>query len=844
MKISVENIRFFNLLYKTAGDPMAGGIDELVEKVNTQLGGVDEVIDLGKKYKGILVANVVECIKHPNADKLSLCKIDDNGTNKSVERDKNGLVQVVCGAPNVREGMLVAWIPPGVTVPNTYEKDPFVLEARELRGEISNGMLASASELDISSDHNGIVELGLDRQASPGQPFADVYKLDDYIVDIENKMFTHRPDLFGMLGVARELAGISGQKFTSPDWYKNPIELEKAGDLALEVGNQIPELAPRFMAVAIQGVQVGPSPLWLQINLMRVGIKPVNNVVDLTNYWMHITAQPMHAYDYDKVKALSGGSSPKLVIRNATQDEQLKLLGGKTTKVKSTDIVIATDKQVIALGGVMGGADTEVDHTTKNIILECANFDMYRVRRTSMAHGLFTDASMRFTKGQSPLQCPAVIGKTATDILRICKGKVASEVIDLVGNESFTKKVKSVATTVDFINSLLGLSISETDTSTLLENVEFGIERSVKDIKIHPPFWRTDIETPEDVAEEVGRLYGFNRLPKALPKRVINPATSNALIDLKNRLRQNLSALGANEVLTYNFVHGKLLEKVGQKPENSYKLRNALSPDLQYYRQTLTPNLLDNVHANIKAGHDQFAIFEIGKSHNKIHSTTDDLPDELEMLALTFAEKKPAKDSGSAYFKARKYLDELASKLGIELDYSKTDEKLDYPVTAPYDLKRSALVSDKKSGDLLGIIGEYKNSVCRDFKLPPSVAGFELGLEHILKSVRQNPLNSYEPLAKYPATEQDICLRIDSGLSYKKLLDEITSLAQDNKPKDVNISISPIDIYQDNKVKTRKQITVRIRLQSFERTLTSTVVNELIDQISVGAEKQLGAVRV
>lgn len=839
MKISVENIRFFNLLYKTAGDPMAGGIDELVEKVNTQLGGVDEVIDLGKKYKGILVAKVVSCIKHPNADKLSLCKIDDGGANKSVKRDENSLVQVVCGAPNVKEGMLVAWIPPGATVPSTYEKDPFVLEARELRGEVSNGMLASASELGIGNDRDGIVELGQDRKAEPGQTLADVYKLNDYIIDIENKMFTHRPDLFGMLGVARELAGISGQKFTSPDWYKNPIELEKTSDLALEVDNQIPELAPRFMAVAIQDVQVGPSPLWLQINLMRVGIKPVNNIVDLTNYHMHVTAQPLHAYDYDKVKSLSGGSA-KLVVRNAKDNEQLRLLGGKIIKTKSGDIVIATDKQAIGLGGVMGGADTEVDTSTKNIILECANFDMYAVRRTSMAHGLFTDASMRFTKGQSPLQCPAVIAKAADDILRICSGKIASEVIDNLNSDKANPSYKVVEVSVDYINSILGLKLSESDMLKLLENVEFKIEGSAGKIKIHPPFWRTDIEAPEDVAEEVGRLFGFNKIPKILPTKVINPPAKNELFNLKRILRQTLSNFGANEVLTYNFVHGKLLEKAGQNPKNSYKLRNALSPDLQYYRQTLTPNLLDNVHANIKAGHDQFAIFEIGKSHNKIHSTTDGLPDELEMLALTFAERKPAKDSGSAYFKARKYLDELASKLGIELDYSKTDEKLDYPVTAPFDLKRSALVSDSKSGDLLGIIGEYKNSARKDFKFPPSAAGFELGLEHILKSVRQNPINSYEPLAKYPAIEQDISVSLDSSITYKELFSSIYQSIEQNIDKDVDFKLKPIDIYQGND-KSHKNISLRLRLNSAQRTLQTKEANLLIEKIAQEINNKLNA---
>lgn len=837
MKISVENIRFFNQLNKTVDDPMPNGIDDLVEKINTQLGGVDEVIDLGKKYQGVFAVKVVECVKHPNADKLSLCKIDDNGANKTADRDEKGLIQVVCGAPNVRADMLAAWIPPGATVPSTIDKDPFVLEARELRGKVSNGMLASASELGISNDHNGIVELGLDMKAEPGQAFADVYKLNDYIIDIENKMFTHRPDLFGFMGIARELAGIQGKKFTSPEWYLSPVKLESNSKLSLEVDNQIPDLVPRFMAVAISDIQIGPSPLWLQINLMRVGIKPINNVVDLTNYLMMTTAQPLHAYDYDKVKALGGA---KLIIRKAKDTEKIKALGGKEIKLRADDIVIATDRQVIGIAGVIGGADTEVDDKTKNIILECANFDMYAVRRTSMAHGLFTDASTRFTKGQSPLQCKSVITKTAQDILRICGGEVASDLIDNHEKLNPPKKFE-----VKFINEILGTKLDHKDVEKLLNNVEIGtLAEAGKGLQVQPPFWRTDLEIYQDIAEEVGRLYGFNKLPKKLPARIINPSNSNDLINLKYKLRESLASLGANEVLTYNFLHGNVLEKADQTPEDSYKLRNALSPELQYYRQTITPSLLDKVHSNIKAGYDKFVIFEIGKSHNKIHSSTDGLPDELEMLALVFADRKADKKSGSAYYSARRYLDELTTKLGLNLQYKPADEKMVYPVTAPFDLKRSALVTDESTGTFIGIVGEYKHSVCKNFKLPSNVAGFEIGTTHILEAVSKASQSNYVPLAKYPSIEQDLCLKVDTNISYKEVYDQVLGLAQSNKPEDVNIELSPVDIYQDEKDKQHKQITLRINLVSYERTLTSEIANKLLDEISEGAKKSLKAERV
>ncbi|MBI5357707.1 hypothetical protein HZB74_02570, partial [Candidatus Saccharibacteria bacterium] len=347
-----------------------------------------------------------------------------------------------------------------------------------------------------------------------------------------------------------------------------------------------------------------------------------------------------------------------------------------------------------------------------------------------------------------------------------------------------------------------------------------------------------------DIAEEVRRLYGFNKLPKTLPKRTTSPPEMNDLIELKKTLREVLASLGANEVLTYNFVHGKLLENAGQKPEDSYKLRNALSPELQYYRQTLTPSLLDKVHLNIKAGHDRFVLFEIGKSHNKIHSSTDGLPDELEMLALVFADRKPEKNNGSAYYSARRYLDELFNKLGIVLEYKPADVKMDYPVTAPFDLKRSAVVTDKATSTFIGIIGEYKSGVINNFKLPKAAAGFEIGTTHILEAASKKDKSGYVPLAKYPSTEQDLCLRVEVKVTYKELFDEVSNLAQSNKPGDVNVEISPVDIYQAEKDKTHKQITLRFTLVSYERTLTTDIPNKLLKDIAEGANKSLKAVQV
>jgi len=835
---------------------MPNGIDDLVEKIGAQLGAVEEVIDLGKHYEGIVVVKVVSCEKHPNADKLSLCFVDDGGVVKDVERNADGHVQVVCGAPNVKIGLTVVWIPPGATVPTTYDKDPFVLEARELRGKVSNGMLASPKELALGDSHEGILEITED--IKPGTPFAEVYKLGDYIIDIENKMFTHRPDLFGQLGISREIAGIYGHSFKSPSWYRVDAPLPNSNvqnGLKVELNNEVPELVPRFVLLPIQDIKVGPSPGWMQSVLARIGAKSINNIVDLTNYYTHFSAQPSHAYDYDKVKALSGGDGAQFVVRKSIKGEKLKLLGSKEITLNEGAIMIATDKQAIGLGGVMGGADTEVDENTKNIVLEVANFDMNTIRRMSMSYGLFTDAATRFTKGQSPLQNRAVIAKLAEDVLRFSGGRIAGELIDdnHVPAEVMERGSihKPVETTVGFINERLGLHLNSDEIIKILENVEFRVEGAAAKLIITAPFWRTDIEIPEDIVEEVGRLYGYDKLPLELPKRDLTPAGINEELAFKSRVRNILAKAGANEVLTYSFVHGNLLEKVGQDKDLAFKLNNAISPDLHYYRLSLTPSLLEKVHPNIKAGIDEFAIYELNKVHNKkvMDHNEPEVPFEFSNLSLVFAAnaKKAKERPGAAYYQARKYLDYLLKELGLSskvhfvpLDPARyegsTKQEISY-----YEVNRAASLHVGKIN--IGAIGEYTSSVRSALKLPALCAGFELDLISLQHAAKQDP--QYTPINRFPALEQDITLRSDAKLPYARLVDFMEGqLEGAAKERGYSFDLVALDIFQKDNDEEHKQTTWRITLAHSERTLTTDETNKLLDKISSEATKELNAERV
>ena len=838
-------------------------VGELVARVNQQLGGVEEVIDLKAKYDGARIVRVVECAKHPDADRLSVTKIDDSGAVADVPRDENGLVQVVCGAPNVHADMWAIWLPPKSTVPASFDdEEPFVLDARPLRGVLSQGMLAAADELDIGTDHEGIVEIhehdvpaGVELTA--GARFAETFGLDDYVLDIENKMFTHRPDCFGQLGVAREIAGIFGRKFTSPDWYKEEQKFAGGEGLELEVFNDAPELVPRFMAVAIRDVTVGPSPLWLQCQLVAMGGKPINNIVDATNYIMLMTAQPTHAYDYDKLR----GS--KIGARMARDGEKVSLLNGKEYELTNDDIVIADGEGVIGLAGIMGGTDTEVSSDTKNIVLECANFDMYALRRTAMRHGIFTDALTRFNKGQSPLQNAAVLkqlmgmvgGVQASEVFdnrndrlmviqhdsRVTFGSAGKETISIFDWGAVTGVLVLEST---FVNERLGTEFSPQEICRILKNVEIKAHEEPEpntpyQFEVIAPFWRTDLELPEDIIEEVGRLYSFDKLPRQLPMRSIKPAPRNPRRQLKQAIRQSLSRAGANEVLTYSFVHERVLKNAEQDPSRAYRLSNALSPDLQYYRTSVLPSLLDKVHANIKAGHDEFMLFEIGKIHDKELPLNDEnLPSEQTFVDGVYASKKPR--AGAPFYKARKLVDRLLTDLNVEADFVKIAES-DADVPAPFDGQRSAWIV-AKNGDKLGIVGELSQAVRRNFKLPDYTAAFSLDIEKLQACLTESREHNYRPLSRFPSISQDISLRSSVEISHDELLRAVRQCL--DEPENLHCQIQTLGIYQPKDDAAIKTTTFRLTFTSYQQTLTDAEIKPIMDNIATAALTKLDAERV
>ncbi|MBC7512764.1 phenylalanine--tRNA ligase subunit beta [Candidatus Saccharibacteria bacterium] len=806
-------------------------VPELVAKINSQLGQVENVIDLGSRYEGAIIVKVVTCENHPNADKLSVCSVDDGS---------GELIQVVCGAPNVRAGIFAVWLKPGMTVPSTAEdKEPFVLGTRELRGIMSNGMLAAGDELAINNDHDGIIEiterdLAAGRTLQAGMSFAEAFDLNDTLIDIENKMFTHRPDLFGQLGVAREIAGIQNIPFNDPDWYWNEPAFVDASELELVIFNDTPEKVPRLMAVAMSNVSIAPSPLWLQTTLLRWGSKSINNIVDMTNYVMLLSAQPTHAYDYDKLRGATLGA------RMAKPGETITLLNGKTYTLNEDDIVMADADGPIGLAGIMGGGESEVDESTTRIVIEVANFNMYAVRKSAMRHGVFTDALSRFNKGQSPLQNSRVLARLLEDVSTVSGATQASPVFD---NYHVNPKILNESTSsgsmilpAAFINARLGLDLDSAKIGELLRNVHFAcLSEDDGQLNITAPFWRTDIELPEDIVEEVGRLHGFDKLSRELPQRSILAVPTNPNLTLKQTVRQQLSKAGANEVLTYSFVHERLLDKTGQDKQRAYKLSNALSPDLQYYRLALMPSLLDKIQPNIKSGFNQFALFELGKVHFKGEMNADEpgVPNEDSHVACVVASKHMDPSVGAPYFHARRYLEEIIDVSNHEFvpmnGYDMSHDDWGQQLTAAYDPNRSAIIT--KGDQVWGIVGEFRSEVRSALKLPQFAAGFELHLDLLSEEAVK-----YVPLSRFPSVTQDISIRTASSVPYAMVSDVVDSVIT-KQPPHITVTATPSVIYQPSDG-TETTTTFRLKVTSDQATLAARDVRPIVQAIEKASNER------
>jgi phenylalanyl-tRNA synthetase beta chain len=634
-------------------------------------------------------------------------------------------------------------------------------------------------------------------------------------------------------------------------------------------------LCPRYQAVVMKLPAENKHRYLTRMstNLARSGMRSIDPVVDVTNELMLLTGQPLHAFDYDKLVSvgrtaslksvvrgrgmsnttpLRSSTSPNIasqqstnsdddahiIVRGAKKGEKLELLDGKTITMDTADIVITSNDVPVALAGAMGGANTAIDSTTKRSVLESATFNLYNLRGTQFRHGIFSEAITRFTKGQPPALTDFVLHKFVEQTEKHFGLKAISNVVD-----TYPKPAKPVVVkiTTEQVNNLLGTNYSTADITKTLEHVGFEMELNQTEnqlknptIQVHVPYWRTDIHLPEDVIEEVGRLNGYDNIKPTLPTRDFTAVMPNQLYLLQQTIRQTLSASGANEVLTYSFVDSDLLKKVGQDTDNSYKIVNSISPKLQLIRQQIVPSLLEKAYENWRSNYDKFALFELNQVYQKSLGLTDEnVPKTYNNLGFVIVQKS----SKSNFYLAKKYLTELARRLHIEPVFDSVenlprDENF-------FEPKRSAAVSlwtkDENSNDVkrpIGVIGELKNLVAENMKLPVGTAAFEIGLDAILG---ETGATTYRPQSRYPATKRDITLQVAATTPFGQV-ESLVGEVLYNFAADMDWRVRPVDIFAPSD--SLKNITLHIEIADYQKTIDSQFVSGLIDKISkISADK-------
>lgn len=818
MKVSIGEIK----KYVTIPDEIS--TDELIQRIGARLVEVEGVDNWAEKYRNIWIVKVVSCEAIPETH-LHLCQID-------VGREEP--VQVVCGAPNVHAGMLAVWIAPGAIVPETFGGEDFAIGTRKMRGFASHGMLAAADELALGDDHEGIVEID-PKFAQAGDSFAEKFELNDLILDIENKSLTHRPDCFGLIGFAREVAGILGLSFREPELFANvptakqlQAQIDPAQIEQLQVEITDPALCPRYQAAVLAFAQA-PRSKYLtpdDVFLAKAGMRSVSPIVDLTNILMLKTGQPLHAFDYDKLAALCGGSV-EIRVRAARAGETMQLLDGKTVECRESDILICAGDTPVALAGAMGGASTAIDASTQKIVLESATFSLFNLRKTQMAHGIFSEAITRFTKGQ-----PAWL---TMPVLAAAVEQSGAKLLALA--ESYpepTKPIKIQISTGE-INGLLGTDYSHELIETTLENVGFAVEHcepSVKTpattFKITVPAWRTDVKIKEDLIEEVGRLLGYDSIELTFPQRDFVGAELDPLFSLKHATRQILAGdAGAHEVLTYSFVSEALLNQVGEDPAASYQIVNSISPELECFRQSLVPSLLTKIRPNLKAGYRDFVLFEMNQVARKgeLQAEPSLGPDTVQ---TPLTHQHLAVVGLRDFYQLKAVLALLAKRWRVALEIAPADDKL-----PPY-LARQRSATVRCNGQVIGYLGEISRSVRRRFKLEDAVlAAFELDLE----AVTQAPQVQFNlrALAKFPSVYRDVTLSVPAALSFAEVK---TKLAKALSKAQVKVNLQPTSIYQAAPDAATKNVSFHLELLGQTHTYTSAEVSAIMETVKSELDEQ------
>ena len=765
-----------------------------------------EIESVSERYRyldTVFVGRIESATPHPDADKLHLCKVDTG----------QGIVSVVCGAPNTKTGMLSA-----IALPGTEFPEGVVLQKSVIRGQTSEGMLCSEGELGLGSDRSGI--MSLDPSLKVGDKLASALKLSDTVFEIE--LTPNRPDCLSLIGVAREIAAIENTPLKYPD-FKLSDKGNKIADLT-SIQIEAPDHCPRYAARLLEDIKVKPSPFWLQDRLLSVGQRPINNMVDVTNFVMLETGQPLHAFDFDNL------AENRIVVRTANKGETFVTLDQKERVLDPEMLMICDGEKAVAIGGVMGGLNSEIENSTTRVLLESAYFSAVTTRRTSKRLGLNTDASHRFERGVDPGGQIAAANRAAKLMAELGGGRLISGLIDEYPNK---QSIKSVELSIKKTNRLLGTQLKRKEIENYLKSIEFKVEKigTKKDgdeLKISPPSFRVDISRPEDLMEEVARLMGYNNIPTTFPEMPASGQSSHKEIELRNHLRQSMAGLGFREAVNYSFAHKQSGDQLKFAPDDPRRklveILNPLTEDQAAMRTSLVPGLLEAVHYNFSQQIKNLKIFEIGKIF--INEDPKQLPKETEILAGLWTGSRydvswHRQKADCDFYDIKGAAEGLLNILKIDrVVFTRLPEN-ECTFTKP-GFSAQILSGDKS----LGLVGEIHPEVLANYDLNQPTFLFELNFDQLASVIKDTTHSA--PIPRFPAIFRDITIIVDNDLETQRIITE----AQ-NPGEELVESFSLLDVFEGEPIAAgKKSVSLRVTYRSSVKTLEDEDIASLHQSIA------------
>ena len=789
------------------------GLNWLQELVRVDV-PVDKLVDLldlsGTKVEavhkptaasidGVVVAEVLDIVEHPNADNLTLVDVKTGGEDSQ---------RVVCGAKNFAIGDRVPLARVGARLPEME------ITERKIRGEVSKGMLCSAMELGISKDHSGILVLPPD--ADLGDDVVKVLGLDETVIELE--ITPNRPDSMSMVGIAREIGALLGHEVTLPETGVDTVAEVAA---TVEVDIQDSTGCPRYVARFVDGVQIGPSPGWLAARLLRAGIRPISNVVDVTNYVMLELGQPLHAFDAARIDG-------KIIVRRAKEGERFTTLDGVERKMSSSDLMITDKKKLLAIAGVMGGEDSEISASTAAVIIEAAHFDPTSVALTARRQLIRTESSARFERGMDPEAPPVAAARAARLMAELAGGRVSTDVVDVYPVPIERKRITMRPGRVTIV---LGKEVATDRQAELLRSIDLGVETRDGLLEVEVPGFRPDLSIEADLVEEVARLIGFEQLPPTLPPGRIGALETEQV--LERAVRRYLVSIGIQEAWTTSFLSAGDLDALGFAASDEIRtavhISNPMSEDENLLRTTLLPGLLRSAARNLAHRAEGVALFELSRIYEP---TGAELPREPLILGAVFSGlRRPQSWRGPSvswdFFGARGVLDSLFDAFGLP------GPELAPATGMPFHPTRAARIS--VGGAVVGAMGELHPKVCERYDVAEGTVTLELSFAAMAGLL--GPKIQTEDLPRFPAIYIDLALVVDEGVSAAALTRAIEAAGAPELT-----SVRLFDLYRGDQVASgKKSLAYALELRDPDKTLTDADATAVRDRIVAAIGERFGA---